>query len=152
VSSLALPRPSNLRGPWGELVTADQYHISERVQELDPNLYIYKFGTNGNITYAICEMCSDRVERLVYRTTALDGRVIERLQFLLHVPFAERLAEAEKIEKKAEEERKEAEHAELYERIGGPMLPDLERCGFIQRPKSYAKRGVTGGRGSRRRS
>jgi hypothetical protein len=48
-----------------------------------------------------------------------------------------------------EAESREREFEDLYESMGRPMWTDLERCGFIQRGSSYAKRGVAGGRGSR---
>ncbi len=144
MSAIALPRPDNLRTRFGDMVEADVFHICERIRELDPNLYVYVIeGPNDSIIYTIAEMCVDGVERLVFRTKSLDARVIERLQFLLHVPFEQRFAEAERIESEREAKRKEDEHAKLYEQVGRPMWTDLERCGFMQRSVSYPKRGVT---------
>jgi hypothetical protein len=155
MSSLAVPlRPDNIRGRFGELVEADVFHICARVKEVDPNLYIYVVDKPGELEkrFSIVELCRDGEERLVFRTNVLDGRIIEKLQYLLRVPFKTRFAEAEALEAKAEEERQRLEHEDLYERIGRPMLTDLDRCGFIPggRRSSYAKRGVTGGRGSLR--
>jgi hypothetical protein len=76
------------------------------------------------------------------RVEALDGRLIEHLQFLLHVPFEQRFAEAERRADKIEADAKEKNLDELYERMGRPMWTELERCGFIDRNRSYAKRGV----------
>lgn len=147
MTSLALPRPDNLRGRYGALVESDVYDICSRIKEVDPNLYIQLLDPPVQFAgkvyhYAIVEVCRDGVERLVCRVEELDARVIEHMQYLLHVPFEKRFAEAERLEAKAEAERREKEHAELYERIGRPMWTDLERCGFIQRPASYAKRGI----------
>jgi hypothetical protein len=161
MSSLALPHPENLRvqiiqGRKYKLVDSDMYNICDRVKELSPNLYIYLIEPAQHFAgrvynFAVCEMCEDGVERLVKRYEHLDGRIIKELQYLLHVPFAERFAAAEALEKKREDEQREAQLDVLTEKIGLPMWGDLERTGFITRPVSYPKRGVAGGRGSRRR-
>lgn len=138
--ALALPRPDNLRGSWGTLVDTDVYGISERVKEIDPNLYIYRTEQPGGAVYSIGEMCVDGVERLVFRThQQLDARVIEKLQYLLHVPFEQRYAAAERAEAQLEAERKERELDQLYEDVGGPMRSMLYRCGFSDAPASYPK-------------
>lgn len=149
-TGLALPRPDNMRVPYGDaahLVENDVYNICARIKELDPNLYLYLLDPpivlgDKTYRYTVSEMCEDRVERLVSRFEDLDARIIEHLQYLLHVPFEHRMAEAEKLEARAEEDRKENDLAELYESMGRPMWTDLEKCGFIQRNRSYAKRGV----------
>jgi hypothetical protein len=139
---VAAGSPDNLRGSFGHLVEADVFSICDRIKEVDRNLVIYVMPSDSRRRFSIVEMCRDNVERLVFTTDELDGRVIERLQYLLRVPFEKRLAAAEAIEEKAKEEQHEREHQELYEQIGAPMLRDLERCGFIQRPRSFAKRGI----------
>lgn len=136
MSALALPRPSNLRGGPGTHVEGDVYRICDRIREIDSNLWIDPLPGGG---FAICERCADNVDRLVYKAPALDARIVEQLEYLLHVPFEQRFAEAEKEAAKYEAEHREKELDELYERLGGPMLPALERTGFIQRSKSYPK-------------
>lgn len=134
-----------MRGRYDRHVDGDVYNISERIAEIDPSLWIDPLDppvTIGDQTWnwAITELCADGVERLVFRTAELDARILEHVQYLLHVPFEHRFAEAEAREVKIEAERKENELNELYENIGGPMRIDLERCGFADRPESYAKR------------
>lgn len=146
--SLAIPiQPSNLRLSRKIPIDSDVFNICERVKELDPRLTIHAYDPPVHVgdktyNYGISEQCDDGVERLVYRVEALDGRIIEHLQYLLHVPFERRFAIAERLADAAEEERKEADLDELYETMGRPMLTQLEHDGFIQRPRSYAKRGV----------
>lgn len=150
MSSLTLPIvPANLRTarPGIKLVESDMFDICERLYELDRNLYVYELDPPVPLgsklyRYAICEMCADRVERLVMRVEALDARVITELERMLRVPFEHRFAEAERQEAADECARKESELNELADKIGLPMLPDLERTGFIQRSVSYPKRGV----------
>lgn len=149
MSSLAIPaRPDNFRARAGmHMLESDVFDICGRVKDLDPNLLVYALDppvafAGKTYNFAIQEVCADGVERLVQRFEGLDARVIEQLEYLLHVPFEKRFAEAEKLEAKAEAENREREFDHLVENIGLPMLPDLERTGFIQRPKSYAKRGV----------
>ena len=133
-------------------IESDLYNICERVKEVDPNLYIIDLQKGASHTWGIMESCKDGVERLVFKTNDLDGRVIQKLQRLVAVPLSERLKAHEAEEKawKASEEDRELE--ELYDRAGRPMWTDLEKCGFIDRPVSYPKRGVTGGKGSKDKS
>lgn len=154
MSALALPRPDNLRGSrFGTLVEHDLYMIAERIREIDPNLYIYDTEQPGK-RYAICENCRDGKERLVFKTEAIDARILEHLRYLLHVPFEHRIDEAEKLATKREEERVAREQDELYERMGRPMWTQLDHDGFIPggRGVSFPKRGVAGGKGSRAKS
>ncbi len=139
---VAAGAPDNLRGAFGELVEDDVFDICKRIKEVDPSLVVYLMPAGSRRTFSIVEDCRDGVERLVFTTNELDARVIEKLQYLLRVPFEDRFAAAEKLEAKAEEEQKQREFEHLYENMGAPMVHDLERCGFIQRPRSYAKRGI----------
>lgn len=148
MTDLLLPRPDNVRGRFGTYVTSDVFHISDRLKEVDKSLYastldppIHWQGLTYN--FAISEICADRQERLVMRVEALDGRVIERVERMLKIPFEQRFAELEKLEAKWKKEDEERQLNELYERMGGDMLYQLDRCGFIQRPVSYAKRNAT---------
>lgn len=146
--------PRNMRYVRGH-VEGDVFRICERLEEIDKSLFVYPLDPPvkaGDRTchYSIVEECADGVPRLVFRATALDARILEHVQYLMNVPFEKRFAEAEARADKLEAEARENEKDELYETMGRPMLTDLERCGFIQRRTSYAKRGVTGGRGSRR--
>lgn len=148
--SLALPiTPDNLVTQYGRLVESDTYHIAERIRkEVSPSLIIYQDVTDdGRKINGIVERCVDGVDRFVcWHQGELDQRVIDKLKYMLHVPFEHRLAEAEKIEAANEAQRLEDEKNQLVEQLGLPMLPELERCGFIQRNKSYPKF-----RGGRRR-
>lgn len=139
-------RPTNLHlPPEAEAIPVDSdlYEICERIKEISRDLYILlTIYPDGGQTYVIMEKCKDGVDRLCYRVKELDGRVLDKLRWMLHMPLDERLAKLEAEEYKIEEERIDQEHEELYERVGGPMWHDLEKCGFIQRPVSYPKRGV----------
>ena len=139
---VAAGAPSNLRSSFGHLVESDVFDICKRIKEIDPNLLVYVMPEASRKRWSIVENCRDGVERFVFHTDELDGRVIEKLQYLLRVPFSERFDAAERLEAKAQEEQKQRELDQLYETIGAPMLRDLDRCGFIQRPRSYAKRGI----------
>lgn len=134
-------------------VEGDLYDISRRIQELSPNLYILELTEGDKSSFAIMERAKNGVEMLVYKVKELDGRVLERLRYLMAHPLNERLKIIEADEYKLEAQQKEDELEELYENLGAPMLSQLFHDGFIDtRPVSYAKRGVTGGRGSLKRS
>lgn len=145
---ILLPRPDNVRGRFGSYVTHDVFHIAERLQELDRNLYVSALETpiqwhGRSYNFTVSEICADGVERFVLRTEALDGRVIERCERMLRIPFETRFAELEKQEATWAKEDREAALDQLYEDMGGEMLIQLDRCGFIQRPTSFPKRNPT---------
>lgn len=151
--SLSLPRPDNMDKNFGERVEHDMFMISDRVKELDPNLFIVFHEDREELPYVIMEIGRDGNEHYVFGTDVLDGRVIEKLEYLLHVPFEYRFAEAEKEEAKAKADREAYEHEKLYEEVGAPMLPLLLKTGAIDtRRESYPTRGVTGGKGSKKKS
>lgn len=77
------------------------------------------------------------------RCEQLDGRVIKECERMLRIPFMHRLDALEKVEAKWAEENKQRQLDELYERMGGNMLVQLDRCGFIDRPVSHAKMNPT---------
>lgn len=135
-----MPRPENLRGRFGTYVTSDVYHIAERLWELgravNTKLYVSHLDppvTQFGRTYHFCisEIGEDGVERFVKRVQELDARCVTDCERMLHIPFEKRFVEAEKLEEKWAEEEKERQLDELYERMGGNMRIQLERCNFI---------------------
>lgn len=124
------------------VVEADMYNICERIKEISPRLFIIHATDGPEDQFIIMENCEDGVERLVYKTKELDARVVEKLQWMRHVPLEQRVREIEADLEKYEAEEAEKSSEDLYERMGGPMWSELDRTGFIQRPKSYPKTGV----------
>lgn len=149
MSKLILPSesaPSNLRlrkTVKTRFVDGDLYDIARRVQEMHPSVYVVEMAEGGQAAWAVMEDCHDGVQRLMFKTDVLDGRVLDKLARIIHVPFEHRLAEAEKIEEESKAKAHETELEELYERVGRPMWTQLEHDGFIQRNRSYAKAGVS---------
>jgi len=148
MTDIMLPRPDNVRGRFGSYVTSDVFHIAERLQELSPRLYVQAHDDPINwhghtYNFTVCELVPPGLETFVARYETLDGRVVKDCERMLHVPFEQRFAEFEKLEAKWEEEEHQRKLDELYEQMGGQMWVDLERCGFIQRPVSYAKTNKT---------
>lgn len=143
MSLIAAGAPSNLRSTFGQLVESDVFDICDRIKEIDTRLAIYVMPEASSKHFSIVELCADGVERFVFNTDELDARVPEKLRYLLHVPFHERLDAAERLEAKAEEDERARKLDEMYEQMGEPMWRDLEQCGFIQRPRSFAKRGIS---------
>lgn len=147
--------PSNLEIPgWmkTKYVSGDLYNICLRIKEISPDLHVIPLEGDGPYHFAIAEDCPDGVTRLVFRCQELDDRALKHLQEIMFLDFTERVKAFDREQEIAEAKRKEAELEELYERVGAPMLPELERAGFIQRPVSYPKTGVTGGKGSKAKS
>jgi len=157
-SGLIFHVPNNLSLPpdvSAAYCDGDTYDICRRVRAISPKLSVLVItGQEDKFTHTIVEEGPDGVERMVFRVgpkaqiTELDGRVIHKLQELFYLDFADRVEKLERENDKYEAEYKANQREEFYENVGRPMLTQLERCGFIQRPVSYPKTGVTGGKGS----
>lgn len=146
MSELLLPRPDNVRGRFGALVTSDVYDIATRLQEVSKRLIVAALDPpvafNGRIyNFCVSELCADGVERFVQRYEELDARIIEDVQRMRAIPFEQRFAAAERLEAKRDAEQQEKELEQMAADVGEPMHRQLERCGFIDsRGRSYAKR------------
>jgi phenylacetate-coenzyme A ligase PaaK-like adenylate-forming protein len=145
--SLILPETStpNLHFPKGAKITpidSDVYNICAQVKEISPRLHIHVAENNEKHKFVVMEHCDDGVDRWVMEADKLDARIVKKLQYLLHVPFEVRLAEAEKAEERMKAEQAAEQEEEMYETMGRPMWTELEKCGFVQRGVSYPKRGI----------
>lgn len=154
--------PSNIRMPEGSRAThvsSDLYGISNRLRELDGDLFIAALeAPDGSFGWAVCETDRKGVESLIFRVgpgceiDELDGRIIDKLNYLRSVPLHERIA---KLEAEIDRERA-AMHADklegMYESFGGSLYDALFRCGFVheQRPESVRKLNKTARRAGRR--
>jgi hypothetical protein len=145
-SNLALPNDTRTR-----MIGSDMFDICKRIADVSPNLYVvvHEKPDGSLLHYSIMEKCADGVQRLALNVgpgksiDALDGRVIERLKYMLHVPLSKRLDAIEKMEDKDKADEKERSLEELYEKIGRRMHWQLEHDGFIDsRGISAPKKGV----------
>lgn len=125
------------------LVDGDLYGICDRIkEEVSPDLYIVQAidDEQGKCSYTVMEKCEDGTDRLVFKADEIDQRIIEKLKYMLDVPFEQRWQKiADEIDAN-EAQRKADDSEEFYERMGAPMLAELGRTGFIQRKESYRKR------------
>lgn len=153
MSALAVNRHPILDSKMGEIIPGDLYMIADRIHEFDSSLFIAYHPDNERGQYVVMEQCSDGVDRFVIRIKELDGRIIEKLRYMLHIPFEKRFAEAERVEAKLDAELKEAKLDAAFEQIGAPMQRLLYTTGGIDsRRESYPLRGVTSGKGSKAKS
>lgn len=132
------------------LVESDVFDICGQLKAIDPNLKVIWFDREKD-PYVISETSLDGVERLVFKAQELDGRVVEKIRYIMSVPLEERMALVVKANEAFEAAKAEADLDELYESMGRPMWTQLEHDGFIQRGVSYPKSGVAGGKGSAKR-
>lgn len=98
MSNLIAPRPSNLTVPNSRAYTAvesDLYGICSRIKEIDPNLRVVLHEGHPE-PWVVVERGADGEERFVARYAELDARVLERLRYMLAVPFETRLQKLEK--------------------------------------------------------
>jgi hypothetical protein len=81
---------------------------------------------------------------MVMKTDVLDGRVLEKMEYLLRVPFDKRFEEAERLEREAEDAIRKEAMEETYEAVGHDIHRQLWHDGFIEhRGTSYPTRGVS---------
>lgn len=142
MDDILLFQPSNMQLPPGSsqnYVSGDVYDICERIKELDRNLRVVPLPSE-HFPFGIALIEDDGTERLIFRAKVLDDRVIKRVRYIMGVPFEQRLAVIDKEIHRDEVEEKERQLEDLYDRMGGEMWHQLERCGFSQRPVSYPKR------------
>lgn len=149
MSGIILPQPDNFRGKYGRLVTSDVYDVAQRLWDLGQQngtrLYISELdppvtGFGKTYNFVISEWpYNSQEEMFVMRVEQLDARAVTACERMIHIPLQKRMAELEKVEAKWAEEEKERQLDELYEKMGGNMLIQLDRCGFVDRPVSYAK-------------
>lgn len=122
---------------------SDVYNICERVKEISPDLHIVVLANDEQHVFAIMEHCADGVERLVFKVSELDKRVLDKLNELMAVPLKTRIERLEKENHRFEQQEREREFEEFYETFGAPMWRQLEHDGFIEsRGKSFPKSGV----------
>lgn len=134
-------------------ISEDMFDICERLAEIDPRLYIVELTEDDEANYMIMEHCADGVVRAVIPKPVkeLDARVLERVRYLLHVPFEKRLADVEAENEAYEKAHHENELEEMYEKMGHAFRRQLWHDGFIDsRGVSYPTIGVTS-RGRRAR-
>lgn len=154
MGDLAYPRPENVRGKFGQWVTADMFHISRRIQEIEHGnrLFIQQLDPPVDLgehhwNFVIVEVDDRGAQHWVTGARELDSRILEHVQMLLTVPYAQRFAEAERLEAKREQAYIDQQLDEALENWGWDFRRQLEHDGFItHRGVSYPKRGVSAAR------
>lgn len=105
-------------------MTSDVFNICQRVAELDPNLRVLYNESDPEKPWVVTEMSTDREERFVARYQALDARIIEDLQYMLRVPFLDRL----RVQDEREAARKETD-VSAFEAAADRFEFDLRKAG-----------------------
>lgn len=151
MSDLMLPQglaPSTLHlAPSTKMrfVEFDVFNITERIaREVDPRLHVWELESDyQDQKWLVTEMGLDGIERFVCKTDELDSRLIEHLQYLVHVPFHVRVAALEAANEEWERQCHENEVDKLVEKLAHDVHRELWRCGFIEhRGKSYPTRAI----------
>jgi hypothetical protein len=132
--------PSNMLATVGAYVESDVFDICHRILEIDPDLLIVPNDPGHAHRFSIQHLDKNGNAYLVMTAETLDARILTDLQYLLHVPFEKRYAEAERLEAERERQRDEEQREKLYEKMGYQFYRQLDRCGFIQRSDILPKR------------
>lgn len=152
-SDLMLPQglaPSNLHlkpSVKARFVEYDVFNIADRIgRELDggDRIHIWELSEDRQEQkWLVTENGPDGVERFVCKTDELDARLIEHLQYLVHIPFHVRVAALEAANEEWEQQQHEAEVDRIVEKIGYDMHRELWNCGFIShRGTSYPTKAI----------
>ena len=149
-------RPTNLHPGFGvrvNQVEADVWMVCDRIKEkFGDRLYVVVLDDNTRFKFTVVERCDDGQDRMVKSYEELTPKILHDLDFMLSIDPKQR---AQILERENDAWREQWEQEELdrqYENVGRPMLSMLEKTGFLQRPVSYPKTGVTGGKGSLKKS
>jgi len=140
-------KPTNLNfapGVKAEEVTSDLYGIMDRLKENHPAISVIKIVDGDGYVYVVTERDVEDTDHFMFRTYEIDGRLEERLDRIRRIPFAQRFAEAEKIEAESKAEAEAQASAEFYENFGDPMRRQLIKDNFGSGlgGVSYPKRGA----------
>lgn len=156
MSLIVAGRPTNLHPPLGSKAfeySGDVYMVCERIKDkFGDRVYIVVMDDGSNYCFTAMERCDDGTDLMIKKYTELTPAIIDDLDFMLRIDLKQRIRILEAENDKWEKDWHEAAAERQYEEIGRPMWTELERSGFIQRPVSYPKAGVSGGKGSRAKS
>ncbi len=150
-TALALPEgyaPSNLHlapSVQVRMVDGDMFDICKRLAHVSRSLFIVQLTDRKgkHCNYVIMERGIDGGAYMVLKTTELDARVIERVEYLLRVPFDKRFEEAERLEAEAVRQMEQNAIDEAVEKVAHGFQRQLWHDGFVEhRKKSYPTRGV----------
>lgn len=143
-------RPTNLRllpEYAHAFIDGDLYDICGRLRA-----YSVSYGVSMSVVqidpthFAICETDARGVENLVFRVgpgceiDALDGRVIDKLNYIRSVPAGERLRQMEAEFGREKAHREEQNREKMWDRLGAPLYANLAKCGFISTPRAESLR------------
>lgn len=142
--------PTNITLPVGSRgthVDSDLHDIAARIAEIDSALRLVLLEhVDGRAVWAVTEVDRRGVESLVFRIgpgceiDALDGRVIDKLQWIRRIPASERAAKIERELAAEAAAREEHSREKLYEDMGGSFYNNLFKCGFVTTPKPESLR------------
>jgi hypothetical protein len=100
------------------LVTAEAGSIARQLQEIDPRVYVEfhepPAGQEANPYYSVCLRVDDDQSDLIFRTSSLDGRVVERMR-MLNFNMRHGITEADRMDAEDEARRAKAEYQRSQE-------------------------------------
>lgn len=108
----------------------DIYNICQRVKDKYPTLHITLKDDGSAQPYVISEYCKDGKIRFVSRYEKLTPQIIDDLDYMQRVPYAQRVEESERRAKARNEELSKPD-PEKQERWMAEFRKDLIRAGFV---------------------
>lgn len=100
------------------LVTAEAGSIAARLKEIDPRVYVEfhepPAGHDDKPIWSVCLKVDDNVSDLIFRTSSLDARVVERLR-MLNYNLRHGISEADRMEAEDDARHAKAEYQRSQE-------------------------------------
>lgn len=131
-SLIAAGKPLNLRSE-ATMVESDVYDICNRVREIDPDLTIHVNPDGHRFKFSVQHVDKVGNEYFVCGADELDARLVDRIQYMLHVPFEKRYAEVSAYEDKLRADLDKQQWDKFYENMGQRMFRQLATDGFNNR-------------------
>ncbi len=129
--------PANLASRGYVRVTSDVFNICERIKEISPNLRL-NYTEGRDEPWVVTELSKDGEERFVSRHAEADARILERLQYMLHVPIMERLRRNDAVEDRNKDKWDPNAEAALEE-AADQAFHLARKAGLVEAGPSYRK-------------
>lgn len=127
------------------LVTAEAGSIARQLQEIDPRVYVEFHepppGYKGDGFYSICLRVDDERSDLIFRTSSLDGRVVERMR-MLNFNLRHGVTEADRMDAEDAARTKANEYARSQEARENayPLMRAIQKSILGTQPRIFMHR------------
>jgi hypothetical protein len=127
------------------LITAEAGSIARQLQEIDDRVYVEfhepPLGHKGDGFYSICLRINEHKTDLIFRTSSLDSRVVERLR-MLNYNLRHGITEADRMdaEDTARREANEYDRSQEIRENAYPLMRAIQKSILGVQPRIFMHR------------